>query len=69
MKSHKSEQLKNVSKSGHVNKKHGKRRHVGPPDRGGFQRLIQTGAVAPALSVAGVQNHNAIDLVMVTYWM
>lgn len=47
-----------------------KRRHVGPPDHGGFQRLIQTGCLAPAHSTKNSQESgNAIDVMIVTYWM
>ena len=47
-----------------------KRRHVGPPDHGGFQRLIQTGCLAPVHPNKDSQKSaNAIDVMMVTYWM
>ena len=56
--------------SGYNKKARRDRRHVGPPDHGGFQRLIQTGCVAPALpDKDNHESRNEIDLVMVTYWM
>jgi hypothetical protein len=46
-----------------------KRRHVGPPDHGGFQRLIQTGSIAASFSDNKSKTPKGIDVVMVTYWM
>jgi hypothetical protein len=45
------------------------RRHVGPPDHGGFQRLIQTGSIAASFSDNKSKVPKGIDVVMVTYWM
>ena len=44
-------------------------RHVGPPDHGGFQRLIQTGSITATFSNNQSDAPKGIDVMMVTYWM
>ena len=46
-----------------------RRRHVGPPDHGGFQRLIQTGSISATFSNNQSETPKGIDVMMVTYWM
>ncbi|XP_078658307.1 uncharacterized protein LOC144903766 [Branchiostoma floridae x Branchiostoma belcheri] len=42
-----------------------RRRHVGPHDEGGVQRLLSTGALAPSLDASDKQS---IDVLFATYW-
>ncbi|XP_066299151.1 uncharacterized protein [Branchiostoma lanceolatum] len=42
-----------------------RRRHVGPHDEGGVQRLLSTGSLAPSLDTSDPQ---AIDVLFATYW-
>ena len=58
--------LPNKRSLNNVNKQ---RRHVGPPDHGGFQRLIQTGSIAATFSGNQSKAPKGIDVMMVTYWM
>ncbi|RUS78517.1 hypothetical protein EGW08_013729, partial [Elysia chlorotica] len=45
------------------------KRHVGPHDGGGLQRLLSTGHLAPSSLPADHPDHNSsIDLVFATYW-
>ncbi|KAG8180040.1 hypothetical protein JTE90_012884 [Oedothorax gibbosus] len=41
-----------------------KRRHVGPHDGGGIQRVISTGTLAPSLG----KNKSGIDVIYATFW-
>ena len=46
-----------------------KRRHVGPHDEDGLQRLLSTGSLAPSsLSKSDPLYNNSIDFVFATYW-
>lgn len=46
-----------------------RRRHVGPHDNEGLQRLLSTGTLAPTLLPLSHPNYNhSIDLVFGTYW-
>lgn len=52
----------------HTNRKR-KRRHVGPHDEKGLQRLLSTGSLAPTLLKEDHQHYNhSIDVVFATYW-
>ena len=52
-----------------LNKNHKQKRHVGPPDHGGFQRLIQTGSLSATFSNNESKTPKGVDVMMVTYWM
>ena len=46
-----------------------KRRHVGPHDEDGLQRLLSTGSLAPSsLPVTNPLYNNSIDFIFATYW-
>lgn len=46
-----------------------KRRHVGAPDHGGYQRLMSTGTVVASLAeVNNTGPADSIDVVFTTYW-
>ncbi|KAH3701952.1 uncharacterized protein LOC127861055 [Dreissena polymorpha] len=46
-----------------------KRRHVGPHDEEGLQRLLSTGSLMPSLLPQNHKNYNhSIELVFATYW-
>uniref|UniRef100_T1JFB9 FAM234A/B beta-propeller domain-containing protein n=1 Tax=Strigamia maritima TaxID=126957 RepID=T1JFB9_STRMM len=44
------------------------KRHVGPHDNDGVQRLISTGSLAPSLNTNTSQQKNTIDVIFATYW-
>ena len=61
--------LKSKSKNGHDHLKNRKRRHVGPHDNEGLQRLLSTGTLAPtSLPMNHPQYNNSIDFIFATYW-
>ena len=46
-----------------------KRRHVGPHDEDGLQRLLSTGSLAPSsLPESNPLYNNSIDFIFATYW-
>jgi hypothetical protein len=48
---------------------HRKRRHVGPHDEDGLQRLLSTGTLAPTtLSPQHAQYNHSIDYIFASYW-
>ncbi|XP_070549101.1 uncharacterized protein [Ptychodera flava] len=44
------------------------RRHVGPHDGGGMQRLLSTGTLAPVLNSSSADAEHSIDVIFATYW-
>lgn len=61
------EWLEHTSQRIHQSKK--QRRHIGPPDHGGFQRLIQTGSITSSFSNQSSSNAKSVDVIVATYWM
>lgn len=61
--------LHTFKKNKSQDKKRRKRRHVGPHDEKGLQRLLSTGSLAPTLLSKdnSLYNHS-IDVVFATYW-
>ena len=56
-------------KADKMNNRKRKRRHVGPHDENGLQRLLSTGSLAPTtLSKDHPKYNHSIDFVFATYW-
>lgn len=45
------------------------KRHIGTPDHGGVQRIIQTGTIAPSLGDDGEQLSNRFDVIFAMYYI
>ncbi|XP_077868114.1 uncharacterized protein LOC144357960, partial [Saccoglossus kowalevskii] len=45
-----------------------RKRHVGPHDEGGLQRLLSTGTLAPVLNSSSPDARHSIDVIFATYW-
>ncbi|XP_053408776.1 uncharacterized protein LOC123561870 [Mercenaria mercenaria] len=64
-----SKQLHKFGRNNSEHKRRRKRRHVGPHDEKGLQRLLSTGSLAPSLLPKDhpLYNHS-VDVVFATYW-
>ena len=50
-------------------KSHHSKRHIGVPDHGGMQRIIQSGTIISSLNQSEFELSSSFDVVFATYYM